>query len=133
MPAEVDGTPKPTAQRNFTDPDSRIMVKGGEFLQGYNAQAAVDAESQIIVAAAVTNQPPDQEHLAPMLAQVVANCGQRASLLARFVRSRRRTLTLRGVHALVDHGFFDGGALAHVSPARARCARRRMSPAPSLV
>ncbi len=30
-------------QRNFTDPDSRIMVKGGEFLQGYNAQAAVDA------------------------------------------------------------------------------------------
>ena len=133
VPAEVDGTPKPTAQRNFTDPDSRIMVKGGEFLQGYNAQAAVDAESQIIVAAAVTNQPPDQEHLAPMLAQVVANCGQRASLLARFVRSRRRTLTLRGVHALVDHGFFDGGALAHVSPARARCARRRMSPAPSLV
>jgi transposase len=76
VPAEPDGKPKPKAQRNFTDPDSRIMVKGGEFLQGYNAQAAVDAESQIIVAAAVTNQPPDQEHLAPMLEQVIANCGE---------------------------------------------------------
>jgi len=72
VPAEADGKPKPSAQRNFTDPDSRIMVKGGEFLQGYNAQAAVDSEAQIIVAAAVTNQPPDVEHLAPMLAQVVA-------------------------------------------------------------
>lgn len=74
VPAEVDGAPKPQAQRNFTDPDSRIMVKGGEVLQGYNAQAAVDAECQVIVAAAVTNQPPDQEHLPPMLAQVIANC-----------------------------------------------------------
>ncbi len=74
--AEPDGKPKPTAQRNFTDPDSRIMVKGGEFLQGYDAQAAVDAKAQIIVAAAVTNQPPDVEHLAPMVAQVVANCGE---------------------------------------------------------
>lgn len=76
VPAEVDGNPKPNAQRNFTDPDSRIMVKGGEVLQGYNAQAAVDAECQVIVAAAVTNQPPDQEHLPPMLAQVIANCAE---------------------------------------------------------
>ena len=74
--AEPDGTPKPRAQRNFTDPDSRIMVKGRDVLQGYNAQAAVDAECQIIVAAAVTNQPPDQEHLAPMLDLVIANCGE---------------------------------------------------------
>jgi IS5 family transposase len=51
------------------------MMKGSAVLQGYNAQAAVDAEAQIILAAAVTNQAPDQEHLPPMLERVVANCG----------------------------------------------------------
>lgn len=74
--SEVDGTPEPTAQRNFTDPDSRIMFRDGAAVQAYNAQVAVDAEAQVIVATAVTNQPPDQEHLIPMLDRVVANCGQ---------------------------------------------------------
>jgi len=51
------GVPKSSAQRNFTDPDSRIMRDSSSkaFLQGYNAQAAVDASSQVIVAADVTN------------------------------------------------------------------------------
>jgi transposase len=73
--AEPDGTPKPNAQRNFTDADSRIMVSGGAFLQGYNAQLAVDETAQVIVAQAVTNQAPDSEHLMPMLLQVGENCG----------------------------------------------------------
>lgn len=60
------GEPSDNAQRNFTDPDSRIMVRNGVYLQAYNAQVAV-SESQVIVACAVTNQPPDQEHLVPML------------------------------------------------------------------
>ena len=48
---ETDGTPKPKAQRNFTDPDSRIMRDGtGAFSQTYNAQAAVTDGTQIIVA-----------------------------------------------------------------------------------
>ena len=42
IPAEKDGTPKPKAQRNFTDGDSRIMKSGDGFIQGYNCQAAVD-------------------------------------------------------------------------------------------
>lgn len=75
VPHEKDGTPKPKAQRNFTDPDSRIQKTGDGFVQGYNCQAAVDDAHQIIVAEAVTNQPPDVEHLAPMLEQVVENCG----------------------------------------------------------
>lgn len=74
--SNTDGTPDAKAQRNFTDPHSRIMVRDGAIVQAYNAQAAVDAEAQIIVAAAVTNQPPDQEHLLPMLDRVIANCGQ---------------------------------------------------------
>jgi transposase len=76
VPATPDGKPKPRAQRNFTDPDSRIMVKGGEVVQAYNAQIAVDGESQVIVAEAVTNQSPDQEHLTPMLDRIIENCNQ---------------------------------------------------------
>jgi transposase len=74
--AEPDGTPKPRAQRNFTDPDSCIMMKDGAVVQAYNAQVAVDSEAQIILAVAVTNQPPDAEHLAPMLDRVIQNCDQ---------------------------------------------------------
>jgi len=73
-PHRPDGTPKPKAQRNFTDPDSRIMVRDGAFIQAYNAQLAVDEEHQIIVAAAVSNQGPDNEYFEPMLRRVVENC-----------------------------------------------------------
>jgi len=69
-----DGTPHPDAQRNFTDPESRIMKKGGSFLQGYNCQAAVDATAQVIVAADLSNQCPDNANLVPMLEQVRDNC-----------------------------------------------------------
>jgi transposase len=75
VPTTADGTPTDKAQRNFTDPDSRIMKTGDGYVQGYNCQIAVDAASQIIVAEAVTNQPPDPEHLVPLLVQTVDNCG----------------------------------------------------------
>jgi transposase len=74
--SEVDGKPKDSAQRNFTDPDSRIMESGGAFLQGYNCQAAVDDAAQVITAADVTNQPPDSGNFAPMMEQVSDNCGE---------------------------------------------------------
>ena len=47
------------AQRNFTDPDSRIMPYQKSFVQGYNAQVAMDSEHQIIVATDVTNNTAD--------------------------------------------------------------------------
>lgn len=78
----TSGKPHPKAQRNFTDPDSRIMERGGEFLQGYNCQAVVDSDHQIIVAEAVTNQPPDAENLEPMLRLCVENCGEAPKLLS---------------------------------------------------
>ena len=45
-----DGTPPDKAQRNFTDPDSHIMLASGSkhFIQAYNAQAAVDSTNQVI-------------------------------------------------------------------------------------
>jgi len=75
VPTQADGTPTPKAQRNFTDPESRIQKTKDGFIQGFNAQAAVDEAHQIIVAQALTNQPPDVEHFIPMLEQVVENCG----------------------------------------------------------
>jgi hypothetical protein len=75
IPRDENDEPTPKAQRNFTDAESRIQKAADGFVQGYNCQAAVDAEHQIIVAEALTNQPPDVEHFAPMLERVVANCG----------------------------------------------------------
>lgn len=73
-PADPAGTPKPEAQRNFTDPESRIMKRDGGFLQAYNAQIAVDEGHQIIVAAALSNQAPDVQYFEPLLRRVVDNC-----------------------------------------------------------
>jgi len=75
-PAEP-ATPDPKAQTNFTDPDSRIMRNSDKaFIQGYNAQVAVDADTQIIVAATVTNQAADSPHLLPVLDQVRETTGR---------------------------------------------------------
>jgi transposase len=73
-PTTTSGTPKPKAQRNFTDPESRIMFRDGAFMQAYNGQIAVDESHQIIVAAALSNQGPDAEYFKPMLDRVVENC-----------------------------------------------------------
>jgi len=67
--------PKAKAQRNFTDPESRIMKTQDGFIQGFNAQLAVDTQSQIVVAADLTNQANDAPHLPSILEQVVANTG----------------------------------------------------------
>lgn len=77
-PKEPSGIPEPKAQKNFTDPESRIMPSStdkGSFLQGYNCQAAVDGKSQIIVAADVTQETNDKKQAEPMMAQVVLNTG----------------------------------------------------------
>jgi transposase len=68
--------PKPKAQRNFTDPESRIMKNSdGAFIQGYNGQAVVDQDNQIIVGADVTDCASDCPSFTPMLDQAEANTG----------------------------------------------------------
>jgi transposase len=69
------------AQTNFTDPESRIMSTPEGFQQCYNAQAAVDAESQVVVACEVSAAPPDVQRLRPMLQQVHENTGRYPSQL----------------------------------------------------
>lgn len=70
--------PEPKAQRNFTDPESRIMKDSatGSFEQCYNAQVAVDSEAQIIVAASLTQEVNDKRQLVPLLSAVKDNLGQ---------------------------------------------------------
>ena len=84
--ASGKGEPETTDQYNFTDPDSRIVQDSGNkkaFIQGYNAQAAVDAKSQVIVMAALTQENGDGRHLAPMVEELERELGELpAKLLA---------------------------------------------------
>jgi transposase len=66
--------PKPKAQRNFTDPESRIMKSAdGAFHQCFNAQAIVDSTAQVIVAAEISDEAPDARELEPALDQLDEN------------------------------------------------------------
>ncbi len=70
------GQPKPKDQENFTDPDSRIMKDSKGYEQSFNAQAAVESKSQLIVATEVTNCAADAEALVPMIEQASTNTEQ---------------------------------------------------------
>lgn len=74
-PQEPSDRPEPQAQRNFTDPESRIMKDGASksFEQAYSCQAAVDEKSQIIVATNVTQQANDKQQLEPLVEQIKEN------------------------------------------------------------
>lgn len=98
-PQEPDPTPAPKSQKNFTDPESRIMASPTEkkgFVQAYNCQAAVDEKRQIIVAADVTQQANDKRQAVPMLKQVACNAG-----------------AVPG-KTLADAGYFSGKTIAEV-------------------
>ena len=92
-------TPGPEAkdQYNFTDPESRIMKAGSgqHFEQSYNAQAAVEVDSRLIVGQRVSTAPNDKQELVPTLSAIPAEAGPVAV-------------------ALVDSGFFSEAAVRHV-------------------
>jgi len=71
--------PAEKAQKNFTDPDSRIMRDGAtkSFEQSYNCQAVVDSQAQVIVAAQVTQQANDKQQVKPLIDEMKANLGGR--------------------------------------------------------
>ncbi len=77
---DVKEVPDDKKQYNFTDPETSIMKANNKgFDQCGNAQAAVDKENQIIIAADVTNESNDKKQLKPMVEQVKENigCGER--------------------------------------------------------
>ena len=81
--AEAEGSdpkqaqPKDKDQYNFTDPESRIMKGADGFVQAYNAQAAVEADLQLIVGCAITAATNDKEQLLPMITVIEQQSGQR--------------------------------------------------------
>jgi len=83
-PQPPSPTPGSGDQYNFTDPESRIMKAGNgqHFEQSYNAQAAVDIQSRLIVGQRVSQAPNDKEQLVPTLASIVPALGPVAAVLA---------------------------------------------------
>ena len=75
-PPPAAKAPPDKAQRNFTDPESRIMKTANGFEQAYNAQAAVDAHSQVIVAETLTNAGNDKQQVVPLAAEIKRNTGR---------------------------------------------------------
>ena len=76
-PAPPKQEPDGKTQRNFTDPESRILKTKDGYIQGYNAQAAVDAEAQIIVAHGLTHSMSDQDQLVPLMDGIKDNLGRK--------------------------------------------------------
>ena len=66
-PAPPRQEPDDKAQRNFTDPESRVLLTKDGYIQGYNAQAAVDGAAQIIVAHSLTQSMSDHDQLVPLI------------------------------------------------------------------
>ena len=94
---DPEAVPEPRAQRNFSDPESKIMhSKPDGFIYGYNAQVAVDDAHQVIVATSLSPSPTDTAALPDLVDQIEANTGRRP-----------RTL-------LADAGYASDDNLAHL-------------------
>ena len=126
-----NGVPRDKKQANFADPDSRIMGdrKTG-FVQGYNAQIAVDGEEQIVVAAGVTQCAADNSQLVPMTRAARANARKkpRRVLADAGYKSEEnfRTLEKMGIdtHVALGKGE-DGERYTRAGPATERMHRKR--------
>ncbi len=120
--SEEEARPNPKDQRNFTDPESRIMKDSNKaFIQGYNAQAAVDVETHIIVGAELSNQAADSPHFVTQMDEVQNNTGRKPQ------------------NALADTGYFskvnldyleEHGIEAFIPPEKIRHNKWRLQQAP---
>jgi len=78
----VGGPPKPyqppevpDGKVNVTDPDSKRLKAREGYIQGFNAQAVVDA-GQLVLAAEITNSNVDWSHLDPMITAAITEFQQ---------------------------------------------------------
>jgi transposase len=79
-PKAMEGKPEEKAQRNFTDPESRLLRVGDTYVQGYVCQAAVDGESQVIVGQQAGEE--DQRAFLPVVDAIEAEVGERPKELS---------------------------------------------------
>jgi len=101
-PKPPEPGPRDKDQINFTDGESRIMPSSEGFVQGYNAQAAVDIESHLIVENHITQQSNDKLEIEPTLEslkETEAHLGKVEALLA-------------------DAGYFSADNVAHCEDAQ---------------
>jgi transposase len=102
-PAPPSAGVRPTDQINLTDADSRIMpAKGKGFEQSYNAQAAVDTESMLIVASTMAQVATDKQQVEPML-EVIAGLPEHLGSVE---------------HLLADNGYFSAANVEHCVKAK---------------
>ncbi len=102
-PAPPSAGVRPTDQINLTDADSRIMpAKGKGFEQSYNAQAAVDTESMLIVASTMAQVATDKQQVEPMLEVIARLPGQLGNV----------------EHLLADNGYFSAANVEHCVKAK---------------
>ena len=82
-PAPPRPAPGPTEQHNFTDPESRIMKAGSgqHFEQSFNAQAAVEVDSRLIVGQRVSQAPNDKQELVPTVKAIPPEVGPIGAVL----------------------------------------------------
>ena len=108
VPRPPSKEPDPKVQRNFTDPDSRVLLTKDGFIQGYNAQAAVDGAKQIIVAHGLTQSMSDCPQLVPLVDAVRANLGRKPREISADAgycsEDNLLALATRKIHAYVATG-----------------------------
>lgn len=119
-PPKIDETPPPKAQRNFTDPESCIMKGRDGFVQAYNAQAAVDAKAQVIVACEVSSNPSDTIQAVAMVERVEENLKRLPSKVSAdagfFSEDNVRRIEAMGVDPYVATGRHKHSEKATLSP-----------------
>ena len=93
--------PDAKAQRNFTDPESRILKTKDGYIQGYNAQAAVDAHAQIIVAHTLGN---NRQRSGAVRSAARCHQGQSGQQSARSIGRCRLLLGRQSSHARAGDG-----------------------------
>jgi hypothetical protein len=120
-----EGGPPARAQRNFTDPDSRVLKTRDGFVQGYNGQLAVDAAHQIIVAHRLTTHGSDQAGLVPLLEATTAALG-RKPLEVSADAGFGREANLEALEERKIRGYLAPGRVAH--GASEPSGRRRIKP-----
>jgi transposase len=111
-PAPIDPTPEDKAQTNFTEPEARIMKQSNKgFDYSYNAQAVVDSEDQIIVAAETTTAANDKQQAVPMAQAALKNLNA-----AGIERPKRADGTPLPIPNTADTGYFSEKAVEELEP-----------------
>jgi len=110
-PKAPESGPKDKDQVNLTDEESRIMpTSGGGFEQTYNAQAAVDMESMVVVATNLSNNPNDKREMEPVVEKIIAlsdELGKIETMVADtgyFSENNVRVCERHGIKPLIAHG-----------------------------